>query len=164
MSRETPGWGTLGLLIRKRREELRLSQHALAELVSNYLGTPFHQTGVSENEKGNRWERRPELVGAYMEVLRLSDSEVNAALYGTRAAEEGRRMTFEEFVMSDPSLSDAAKAHIVNQYGLLQEASAYSRTQRRQDHLITEKDIPHDHPRGGSSAEGEHPPRGADAG
>jgi len=76
------GWDAVGTLIRHRREELGLSQGALARLLAEHLGESVTQTTVSANEHGQRWRDRPELLGAYVVVLDLDMMQTLSIAHG----------------------------------------------------------------------------------
>ena len=111
----------LGGLVKKYRDLRGLSQATVAELLSRELDESVAQNIVSENEKGRRWSRKG-LPAAYRRILGIPVAEMQAAM---GLPDEGDQVapTFAEIVESDPTLSRAAKDHLINQYGLLQLAS-----------------------------------------
>jgi len=117
----------LGALIRQHREQHGLSQDAVAELLRHEVeaGVKPSQGLVTSNEAGKRlsWQ----LVGAYARVLAIPMEKVNAAIGYGEPAEHREPRTWREVIEADPTLSESAKAHLVNQYGLLQLASAQER-------------------------------------
>ena len=124
------GWDAVGTLIRNRRNELGINQATLADLLAAELGTPVNQTTISANENGQRWRDRPELLGAYISVLRLDVLSTLQTVYGVGLAAEQDRSdapTFEELVRADSTLDEDSRQHLINQYGLLRRASAYAR-------------------------------------
>lgn len=116
----------LGGLVKKYREMRGLSQTAVAELLSRETETTVNQNIVSENEKGRRWTKRPELPAAYARILGIPRAEVQEAM---GLPDEGVREnpTFAQLVEADPTLTRAAKDHLISQYGLLQAASSHQR-------------------------------------
>lgn len=112
----------LGALVKKYRGPM--TQTAVAELLSRHLGEPVRQGIVSDHEKGNRWSDE-KWQRAYIDVLHIPEDEMIAALGYTMPGIE-RPKTFREIVEADPSLSKAAKEHLINQYGLLQLASRHA--------------------------------------
>lgn len=129
----TNGWAALGALVRDARKQLGLSQTALVDLLNRDLEERDHprvqQSVVSDNERGERWRDRPELVGAYTRVLRLGEEEVTATLYGVRRSRPATP-TLAEIVNSDPSLDEESKDHILRQYELLRAATMHNRLHR----------------------------------
>lgn len=114
----------LGALVRKYRGTL--TQAAVAELVSHEIGERVTQGMVSDHENGRRWRNNSDLPGAYARALRIPQAEVIAAL-GFSSSEDEPPQTFAQIVRNDPTLSRAAKEHLLNQYHLLQLASAQER-------------------------------------
>jgi hypothetical protein len=112
----------LGALVRKYRAAS--SQEAVAEMLSRHLGEKVRQNMVSLHEKGERWHD-PKWRHAYIAVLGIPQDEMVQAEGYSLPGREGPK-TFREIVLSDPTLSKAAKEHLVNQYGLLQLASKNS--------------------------------------
>lgn len=121
----------LGALIKQYREDAGLKQAPVAELLTRELGRPIRQTLLSELERGNRWSTvEPEMYGAFARVLNIpEDLMVETAMHITRSGED-RPKSWREVIEGDPTLSDAAKTHLINQYGLLQAASAHERNTR----------------------------------
>lgn len=120
----------VGALIRRYREERGLLQESVAVLMSERLGREFRQNLVSKHERGDNWRSRDydafELMRVYCEVLGIPQNEMIAAM-GFPSALGGPpppgAPTLTDFIERDPTLSQAAKDHLVNQYGLLQLAS-----------------------------------------
>lgn len=123
---EVDRWREMGRLVRRARTTRGLGQEDVADRLQAYMDKPFLQAKVSKNEAGREWSL--DLVRAYTKVLNLPTSDVMAIVMG---AEDGPAATvgstFEQLVHSDPTLTDEAKQHLVNQYALLREASAYAR-------------------------------------
>lgn len=116
----------LGALILRYRGPM--SQGTLADLVSEKSGQTIKQYLVSEHERGNRWSKHMDLIGAYAAVLSIPRDELYAAMglphiEPTGPAPRG----FAEIVAQDKSLSKAAKEHLLNQYELLQMATMHER-------------------------------------
>lgn len=113
----------LGQLVRRYRGGM--SQGTLAALVSKEAGRTVGQSAISSLELGNRWGDNLDLIGAFARVLDIPAELVQEAMGlptpgGKKAVV---RPTLPELVERDPSLSKTAKAHLINQYGLLQLAS-----------------------------------------
>jgi transcriptional regulator with XRE-family HTH domain len=120
----------LGALIKRYREDAGLKQAPVAEMLSRELGRTIRQTFLSELERGNRWSAtEPDIYGAFSRVLNIPEDEmVEVAMHITQSNGPTRPQTWREIIEADPSLSDAAKAHLIAQYGLLQAASAHERS------------------------------------
>lgn len=117
----------LGELIEKYRGTM--SQATVAQLLSDRLGRTVSQATVSAHENGQRWGDNPELIGAYAAVLGIPTVVMQRTI-GLPAPDDNGNpplmtTTLREIVEADPTLSDAAKEHLVKQYGLLQAASAH---------------------------------------
>lgn len=126
------GYEALGRLVQKYRKMRGLdTQAALAHLISQELGHDVNQSKVSDNENGKAWADKTVgvggLINAYRRVLNIPIPELNAAIYGVELEDPPPPRDFAEMVEADPSLSKAAKEHLVNQYGLLQLASKQER-------------------------------------
>ena len=121
----------LGALIRKYREDAGLKQAPVAELLSREIGRPIHQSFLSELERGRRWSAiESDIYGAFVRVLNIpEDQMVETAMHISRAGSDLPK-SWREVIEEDPSLSTAAKEHLINQYGLLQAASAHERNTR----------------------------------
>lgn len=126
----------LGALVKRYREAAGLRQTAVAEMLSRALGEKINQNMVSDHENGRRWKNH-ELPGAYVRVLNIPQDEMIEAATGlTPTSKAPRPTTLRDVIESDPTLSDAAKAHLINQYGLLQMAS----TAERAGHAVLQED------------------------
>lgn len=120
----------VGALIRRYREEQNLLQESVAVLMSERLGREFRQNLVSKHERGDNWRSREydafELMRVYCEVLGIPQEEMLAAIGFTHPPASGpEAKTLADMIERDPTLSKAAKDHLVNQYGLLQLASKH---------------------------------------
>lgn len=117
-------YSALGQLVRKYRGTM--SQGTVAALVSKEAGRPVSQSAVSALELGTRWGDNLDLVGAFARALDIPAELVQEAM-DLPTPDDSRpavaRPTLVELVERDPSLSKTAKAHLINQYGLLQLAS-----------------------------------------
>lgn len=108
-----------------------LTQTAVAELVNGALKAEkktarITQGMVSSHRKGQKLSL--ELCRAYVVALNIPEREMIAALGYPSAMTGGKTPgTLEEFIERDPTLSKAAKEHLINQYGLLRLASAQER-------------------------------------
>jgi len=121
----------LGALIKRYRDRAGLTQAAVAELLSRELGETVRQTWISELESGRRWAKTEvELYGAFVRVLKIPQGEFQAVVFGSPDPGAPAPRTWREVIEDDPTLSDAAKEHLINQYGLLQLASAQERATR----------------------------------
>lgn len=120
----------LGELVRKYRGGM--SQTTVADLVSRELegDQTVTQGQVSDHESGRRWSGNPDLPGAYGRALNIPQDELYTALGLPPPSAATKALTFAEIVERDPTLSKAAKDHLLNQYGLLQAASAHERASR----------------------------------
>lgn len=134
---EARSWVAVGRLVKRYREENALGQTAVAEMLSRELPDypiKINQGLVTRNEAGGRFT--PDLAGGYARVLGIPDHEMREAMYGPNSgftAEDerpARRQTWREVIEADSTLSDAAKAHLINQYGLLQLATLQERSGR----------------------------------
>ena len=119
----------LGALVKRYREDAGLKQAPVAELLTRELGRPIRQTLLSELERGNRWSAvEPDIYGAFSRVLNIPEDEmVETAMHITRPGTDPAPKSWREIIEGDPTLSPAAKSHLINQYGLLQAASAHER-------------------------------------
>lgn len=118
---------SMGALVRKYREAAGLKQESLAELLSREMGTPIEQNRISNLERGERWARQDEAIyDALRRVLNIPVQEMVNARMGIDYPGE-QPTTLAEIIERDPSLSDAAKQHLLTQYGLLQMASQQER-------------------------------------
>ena len=135
---EASRYEAVGALIKRYREASGLLQASVAELLSAEVGRHIHQSLVSKNEKGQGWQKRgdgvdaPDLMRAYCAVLSIPQDEMIEAL-GFHVAQEDRDHSppsIADVIQADPSLSKAAKEHLVNQYRLLQLASREERRGR----------------------------------
>lgn len=118
-------WVELGALVKNARKAAGLTQPQMAALLAAELGEQFTQGMVSENEGGKGWGARPRLPAAYGRILNIS-TEVQAAL-GLPDLGDSPPETFADKVLADPSLDDAAKQHLIQQYALLQAATRHHR-------------------------------------
>lgn len=128
----------LGALVKKYRKAAGLTQAPVAEMLSRRLGVAITQGMVSDYEHGRRWGNL-DLPGAYVHVLNIPQAEMVQAAMGSGFSpgdESTQPKTIREVIESDPTLSDAAKAHLINQYGLLQMASAAERA----GHAVLQED------------------------
>ncbi len=121
-------WIAVGRLVRQYRLDAKLTQAPVLEMLRRALPdypVKINQGLIHSNENGKRWT--PELAAAYARVLGIPSAEMRDAMYGPNSGypSEGvpRRTTWREVIEADPSLSAAAKAHLIAQYGLLQLAS-----------------------------------------
>jgi hypothetical protein len=127
MDKRPDPYARLGALVRQAREDARLTQTQLSELMSARLGEKFAQSLVAANEQGAGWGGRDgRLPAAYADVLNIPRVEVQRAL-DLAADDAGEPVTFADMVRNDPSLDDSSKHHLINQYGLLRAASAHNR-------------------------------------
>ena len=129
----TPTDRSMGALVKKYREAAGLKQESLAELLSREMGTPIEQNRISNLERGERWARQDEAIyEALRRVLGIPLKEmVNARMGVDLPDSEAPAPTLQELIERDPSLSDAAKAHLITQYGLLQMATQQERAGKR---------------------------------
>lgn len=123
----------LGALIEEYRGAM--TQGTVAQLLSDYLGRNISQNTVSAHINGQRWGDNPDLIGAYAAVLNIPVAVMHRTIGLPLSDDPGSPPppppTFKSIVEADPSLSAAAKEHLVNQYGLLQAASAHERGSRK---------------------------------
>lgn len=113
----------LAELVGRYRRQAHLTQEAVAIRLGDILGRRVQQSQVSDNEKGSRWSD-PDLPGAYVRALGIPvDEMMEAAGYPTGKKE--KPTTLADIVKNDPTLSPAAKKHLLAQYELLQMASAH---------------------------------------
>ena len=119
----------LAELVGTYRRRARLTQEAVAARLSDVLGRRVQQSMVSDNEKGGRWSD-PELPGAYVRALEIPVDEMMAATGYPPQGKRPRPVTLADLVKNDPSLTPAAKKHLLAQYELLQMASAQERSVR----------------------------------
>lgn len=116
----------VGALVRKYRGPML--QASVAELLTQALGQSVTQGMVSKFEKGQGWSKRgPELWHAFCEVLSIPQDEMVAALGFSLPGRPKGAPSLVDLVAKDPTLSKAAKDHLMNQYKLLQMASAQER-------------------------------------
>ena len=118
----------LGALIRQYRGSM--SQSVLAELVSEKAGKTIRQGMVSDHENGRRWEGNFELIKSYREVLGIPVEKIHEVLDLPVVDHGPAPKSFPEIVAQDPTLSKAAKEHLLNQYELLQMATMHQRSGR----------------------------------
>lgn len=114
-----------GELVSKYRELTGMTQEAIAYALSDVLNRPIRQGQVSDHLKGLRW-RDPDLPGAYVKVLGIPAAEMAAAM-GYPVDRAPKKWTIKDVVKADPTLSAAAKRHLLNQYELLQMATQHER-------------------------------------
>lgn len=119
----------LGELIVKYRGTM--TQTTVAQLLSDYLGRSIKQTSVSAHENGQRWGDNPDLIGAYAAVLNIPIEVMQRTIGLPAVDDQAEAPTFATIVSSDPTLSVAAKEHLISQYGLLQSASAHERATKK---------------------------------
>lgn len=121
----------LGPLIRTYRSALGLTQADLSELVGQETGDGSRpsQGKVSEHE-GGEWKKGAieNFAAAYGRALGIPEQEIADAIGFTPPGSSPPRPTFEDIVRADPSLDEASKQHMINQYGLLRAASRHNRT------------------------------------
>lgn len=117
----------LAELVGRYRRRAHLTQEAVAARLSDVLGRRVQQSQVSDNEKGARWSD-PDLPGAYVRALDIPADEMMAATGYPKQPKGPRPATLADIVKNDPSLSSAAKKHLLQQYELLQMASAHERS------------------------------------
>lgn len=116
----------LAALVAQYRRQAHLTQEAVAVRLSDVLGRRVQQSQVSDNEKGSRWSD-PSLPNAYVRALDIPVDEMEAALGFAPDRKRQRPVTLRDVVKNDPSLTPAAKKHILAQYELLQLASQAER-------------------------------------
>lgn len=148
MQKHQRDWETrLGALLAKYRGQT--SQVTVAQLVSELAGRKITQGLISELERGNRWGGNIDLIGPFARVLNIPTEEAQAivGLPVDVAAERPQEKTFPEIVAQDPTLSPAAKNHLLNQYELLQMATEHERAGQRVFHDLPASDDQH-HERG----------------
>lgn len=114
-------------LARKYFELTGMTQEAVAFALSEVMGRRVSQSQVSEHMRGIRWSN-PDLPGAYVKVLGIPADEMAEAMGYPLPGKAPRRWTIKDVVKADPTLSAAAKRHLLNQYQLLQDATQHSRT------------------------------------
>lgn len=119
----------LAELVARYRRQARLTQEAVAARLSDVLGRRIQQSQVSENEKGARWSD-PGLPSAYVRALGIPAEEMQAATGYSTPPKSVRPVTLADLVKKDPSLTAAAKKHLLAQYELLQLASLQERAGR----------------------------------
>jgi len=136
------GYEAVGALIARHRKALGLHQDSVAVMLSDRLGREIRQNLVSKHERGSNWRSREydpfELMRAYCEVLNIPENLMLAtlgfpsALQGGEAEpaqEPAQEPTLADVIEKDPTLTRAAKDHLINQYGLLlQLASVQERS------------------------------------
>jgi transcriptional regulator with XRE-family HTH domain len=115
----------LAELVSRYRRQARLTQEGVAARLSDVLGRRVQQSQVSDNEKGSRWSD-PDLPGAYVRALEIPVEEMMAAT-GYPKTTRPRPVTLADIVKNDPTLSPAARKHLLQQYQLLQLASQAER-------------------------------------
>lgn len=116
-------------LVKRYKDRANLSQTLIAHELSQELGRKIDQTTVSKHLRGTGWTF--ELPPAYAKVLGIPAEEMAAAWgldIGTRRGP--RPVTLADVVKGDPTLSPAAKKHLLSQYELLQLASRQERKGR----------------------------------
>lgn len=114
-----------GELASRYRKQANLTQEFVAHELSETLGRKIDQTTVSKHMRGQGWTF--DLVPAYAKILGIPSEEMAAAWGLDIGARRPRPTTLADVVKSDPSLSNAAKKHLLNQYELLQMASRQER-------------------------------------
>lgn len=111
-----------------------MTQATVAQLLSDHLGRNVLQSTVSDHMRGQRWGDNPELIGAYAAVLNIP-TMVMQRVIGLPSPDDieepVQAPTLASLVEADSTLSETAKAHLLNQYGLLQAASAHERSTRK---------------------------------
>ena len=117
----------LAALVSRYRRQAGLTQEGVAARLSDVLGRRVQQSQVSDNEKGSRWSD-PDLPGAYVRALDIPPDEMMAATgYPTPSTRGPKPVTIADLVKNDPTLTSAARKHLIQQYGLLQLASQAER-------------------------------------
>lgn len=112
----------LGALVKRYRQLRGVKQDILAERLSQIVGKNVHQSQVSENMHGARWNN-PELPAAYVQALDIPLDEMLSAMGYPDPPKSPKPTTLADLVRKDMSLTAAAKKHLLAQYKLLQLAS-----------------------------------------
>lgn len=131
----------VGQLVRRYREERGMVQAEVAAQVAPRLGRNFTQGMVSKLEAGAGWSDNPELLGVFTDILAIPQDEMVAALGFSVPGEKAHPTSLVDVVAQDSSLSDAAKTHLINQYGLLQLASLQERKSHRRVKQVPELEV-----------------------
>lgn len=115
-----------GDLIKRYKERLGHSQTFVAHELSLAVGRSIDQSTVSKHMRGIGWTF--DLPAAYVKVLGIPSEEM-AEAWGLPIGDHRRphAPTLADLVKADPTLSPAAKKHLLNQYELLQLASKEER-------------------------------------
>lgn len=123
-----------------------LSQATVAELASDLAERKITQGLVSELERGNRWGQNLDLIGVFAQALAIPIEEIHKIANLPVPPDDGepRPRTFPEVVAQDPTLSKAAKEHLLNQYELLQMATMHERAGKQVLHDRPEHDRHHE--------------------
>lgn len=114
-------------LVRKYQDLTGMTQEAIAHELSQALGKRIGQSQVSGHLNGTRW-RDPDLAGAYVRVLSIPPDEMAAAMGYPLQGKAPKKWTIKDVVKADPTLSPAAKRHLLSQYDLLQMATRHERS------------------------------------
>lgn len=117
-----------GELADRYRRQANVTQVFIAHELSQELGRKIDQTTVSKHLRGQAWTF--DLVPAYAKILGIPSEEMAAAWGLDIGSRRPRPTTLADVVNGDPTLSKAAKQHLLQQYELLQLASREERKGR----------------------------------
>lgn len=114
-----------GDLVKRYKDQLGHSQTLIAHELSQATGRHIDQSTVSKHMRGVGWTF--DLPPAYVKVLGIPADEMGAAWGLPLPSKAPRPASMADVIKADPTLSPAAKKHLLNQYDLLQKLSCLER-------------------------------------